>query len=193
MSLRDIRAVYDPEMHIAMLQDSSRHHFYAKCLLKHQEDLKDKVLQSETRTGLYFWTSVVSLVAAFCCIYRTSHHQPTAPECIFPGRLWCHMCHSTWCRWRLTWGLALESCLRWPWCMASWAKSMRWRRLGVSHAMWPVMVCCSCRCATQVLPEVARIIPKVLESILDAEDCGLSVFFIVFPDFDHIRLLRTNH
>ena len=57
-------------------------------------------------------------------------------------------------------------------------------------AMWPVMVCCSCRCATQVLPEVARIIPKVLESILDAEDCGRSVFF---SDFDHIRLLRTNH
>jgi len=95
VSLRDIRAVYDPEMHIAMLQDSSRHHFYAKCLLKHQEDLKDKVLQCETRTGLYFWTSVVSLVAACCCIYRTSHHQPTAPECIFPGRLWCHMCHIT--------------------------------------------------------------------------------------------------
>ena len=42
VSLHDLRAVYDPEMHIAMLQDSSRHRFYAKCLLKHQEDLKGK-------------------------------------------------------------------------------------------------------------------------------------------------------
>lgn len=42
VSLRDLRAVYDPEMHIAMLQDSSRHRFYAKCLLKHQDGFKDK-------------------------------------------------------------------------------------------------------------------------------------------------------
>ena len=46
-------------------------------------------------------------------------------------------------------------------------------------AMWPVMVCCSCRCATQVLPEVARIIPKVLESILDAEDWTFCFFFLI--------------
>eukprot|EP00438_Fugacium_kawagutii_P018756 Skav204395 [mRNA] locus=scaffold2947:164542:176525:+ [translate_table: standard] len=43
VSLHDLRAVYDPEMHIAMLQDSSRHRFYAQCLLKHQDDFKDKV------------------------------------------------------------------------------------------------------------------------------------------------------
>ncbi len=44
VSLRDLRAVYDPEMHIAMLQDGSRHRFYARCLSKHQEDFKGKAL-----------------------------------------------------------------------------------------------------------------------------------------------------
>ena len=42
VSLQDLRAVYDPEMHLMMLRDSSRHRFYARCLQKHQEELEGK-------------------------------------------------------------------------------------------------------------------------------------------------------
>ncbi|CAJ1408200.1 unnamed protein product [Effrenium voratum] len=42
VSLHDLRAVYDPEMHVAMLRDGSRHRFYGQCLLMHPE-LKGQV------------------------------------------------------------------------------------------------------------------------------------------------------
>ncbi|CAK8991112.1 unnamed protein product [Durusdinium trenchii] len=43
VSREDLRAVYDPEMHLMMLRDSSRHRFYARCLLEHRTELEGKV------------------------------------------------------------------------------------------------------------------------------------------------------
>ena len=37
VSLRDLRAVYDPEMHLAMLRDARRNDFYRRCLQRHPE------------------------------------------------------------------------------------------------------------------------------------------------------------
>lgn len=42
VSREDLRAVYDPEMHLMMLRDSSRHRFYARCLLEHRTELEGK-------------------------------------------------------------------------------------------------------------------------------------------------------
>ena len=36
-SLRDLRAVYDPSMHLAMLSDHHRNAFYRGCLARHPE------------------------------------------------------------------------------------------------------------------------------------------------------------
>ncbi|CAE7259435.1 prmt6, partial [Symbiodinium natans] len=44
VSLHDLRAVYDPEMHLSMLRDSRRHQFYDQCLAKHVSELRGKVV-----------------------------------------------------------------------------------------------------------------------------------------------------
>lgn len=55
VSLHDLRAVYDPEMHVAMLRDGSRHRFYGQCLLMHPE-LKGQAGPSLDRNPK-FWLS----------------------------------------------------------------------------------------------------------------------------------------
>eukprot|EP00439_Symbiodinium_sp_Y106_P077192 s501_g16.t1 len=44
VSLHDLRAVYDPEMHLSMLRDCRRHEFYDQCLARCTNELRGKVV-----------------------------------------------------------------------------------------------------------------------------------------------------
>ncbi|OLP90771.1 Protein arginine N-methyltransferase 6 [Symbiodinium microadriaticum] len=44
VSLHDLRAVYDPEMHLSMLRDCRRHEFYDQCLARRISEVRGKVV-----------------------------------------------------------------------------------------------------------------------------------------------------